>query len=203
MTTRTDHPLVLASVSEARAQLLHNAGVSFVIEPAKVDEAALKTIHLANRSLPEDTAVALAEAKAMEVADRYPGSLVIGADQLLVWGSKWFDKPQTRDAARSTLKALRGQSHRLVSGIAVARDRLIEWRHVEVAILTMRPYSDSFIDWYLNKAEESALQVVGACRLEGLGVQALDRIDGDYFTILGLPLLPLLGFLRSKDVLLT
>ena len=137
----------------------------------------------------------------MEVAARYPGALVIGADQLLVSGSAWLDKPATREGARTTLEALRGQTHRLVSGVAVARDRLIEWRHVEVARLTMRAYSDDFIDWYLDHAEASALQVVGACRLEGLGAQALERVDGDYFTVLGLPLLPLLRFLRGRDVL--
>jgi septum formation protein len=201
MTTRGDLRLVLASASEARAQLLRNAGVPFVQETANIDEAALKAIYLANRSTPEVTAVALAEAKAIDVAARHPGALVIGADQLLVSGSTWFDKPLTRVNARATLEALRGRSHRLVSGMAVARDGLIEWRHVEVATLSMRAYSDAFIDWYLDHAEPSVLHVVGACRLEGLGAQALERVDGDYFTILGLPLLPLLAFLRGKQML--
>ena len=194
-------PLLLASASETRARLLRDAGVAVVQQPANVDEAALKATHRAHGSSAEASALALAEAKAMEVAARYPGALVIGADQLLVSGSAWLDKPATREGARTTLEALRGQTHRLVSGVAVARDRLIEWRHVEVARLTMRAYSDDFIDWYLDHAEASALQVVGACRLEGLGAQALERVDGDYFTVLGLPLLPLLRFLRGRDVL--
>ena len=196
-----DVPLLLASASETRARLLRDAGVAVVQQPANVDEAALKATHRAHGSSAEASALALAEAKAMEVAARYPGALVIGADQLLVSGSAWLDKPATREGARTTLEALRGQTHRLVSGVAVARDRLIEWRHVEVARLTMRAYSDDFIDWYLDHAEASALQVVGACRLEGLGAQALERVDGDYFTVLGLPLLPLLRFLRGRDVL--
>ena len=196
-----DVPLLLASASETRARLLRDAGVAVVQQPANVDEAALKATHRAHGSSAEASALALAEAKAMEVAARYPGALVIGADQLLVSGSAWLDKPATREGARTTLEALRGQTHRLVSGVAVARDRLIEWRHVEVARLTMRAYSDDFIDWYLDHAEALALQVVGACRLEGLGAQALERVDGDYFTVLGLPLLPLLQFLRGRDVL--
>lgn len=196
-----DVPLLLASASETRARLLRDAGVAVVQQPANVDEAALKATHRAHGSSAEASALALAEAKAMEVAARHPAALVIGADQLLVSGSAWLDKPATREGARTTLEALRGQTHRLVSGVAVARDRLIEWRHVEVARLTMRAYSDDFIDWYLDHAEASALQVVGACRLEGLGAQALERVDGDYFTVLGLPLLPLLRFLRGRDVL--
>lgn len=193
--------MLLASASETRARLLRDAGVAFVQQPANVDEAALKAKHRAHGSSAEDTALALAEAKAMEVALRRPGALVIGADQLLVSGSAWLDKPVSRQGARATLQALRGQTHHLVSGVAVARDRLIEWRHVDVARLTMRAYSDGFIDWYLDHAEPSALHVVGACRLEGVGAQALEEVEGDYFTVLGLPLLPLLRFLRGVDVL--
>jgi nucleoside triphosphate pyrophosphatase len=201
MTTHSALPLVLASASEARAQLLRNAGVPFLQETANVNEAVLKATHLAAGSPPEVAAVALAEAKAIEVAARHPGALVIGADQLLIGESTWFDKPLTRERARATLESLRGRSYRLVSGMAVACDGIIEWRHVEVATMRMRPYTNAFIDWYLDHAEASALHAVGACRLEGLGAQALERVDGDYFTILGLPLLPLLAFLRHKQML--
>ena len=126
---------------------------------------------------------------------------MIGADQMLVSGADWLDKPQDAEAARATLRALRGQTHRLISAVVVARDAAVLWRHVETAHLTMRAYSDRFIDWYLARAEECDLQVVGACRLEGLGAQALAQLDGDYFTVLGLPLLPLLAFLRQEGVL--
>ena len=195
-------PLVLASASETRARILRDAGISFVRDPATVDEAAVKAARRARGSPPERAAVALAEAKALEVAVRHPGSLVVGADQLLVCGAKWFDKPETRAGARATLEALRGRTHRLISGMAVVRDGAVRWRHVEVATLTMRRYSDQFIDWYLREADEASLQVVGACRLEGLGAQALRRVDGDYFAILGLPLLPLLAFLRREGMVL-
>jgi septum formation protein len=202
MSIRSGQPLVLASASEARAQILRNAGIFFVCDPATVDEASVKAAQRAQGSAPEQVAVSLAEAKAIEVSGRHPGSLVIGADQLLVCSSKWFDKPQTRAAARATLQALRGQTHRLISGMVVARDQAVRWRHVDVATLTMRRYSDQFLDWYIREADEASLQVVGACRLEGLGAQALHRIDGDYFTILGLPLLPLLEFLRREGIVL-
>ena len=195
-------PLVLASASEARARILRHAGVAFVGDPASLDEAAIKAAQRAQGSSPEDVAIMLAETKALEVAGRHPGSLVLGADQLLVCGSRWFDKPETRAGARATLEALRGRTHRLISGMAVARDGAVRWRHVEVATLTMRRYSDRFIDWYLREAEEESLRVVGACRLEGFGAQALDRVEGDYFAILGLPLLPLLEFLRREGMVL-
>ena len=202
MSMATAAQLVLASASEARARILRQAGVAFVGDPATVDEASIKAARRAQGSSPEGVAITLAEAKALEVAGRHPGSLVIGADQLLVCGSRWFDKPETRAGARATLEALRGRTHRLISGMAVARDGAVRWRHVEVATLTMRGYSDWFIDWYLREAEEESLRVVGACRLEGLGAQALDRVEGDYFAILGLPLLPLLEFLRSEGMVL-
>ena len=194
--------LILASASETRARLLRDAGVAIVQEAANVDEAALKAMHRASGGSAEGAALALAEAKAIEVAAKHPEALVIGADQLLVSGSTWFDKPVTCEAARATLEALRGETYRLVSGVAVASGKRIEWRHVEAASLTMRAYSDSFIDWYLDHAEASTLRVVGASRLEGLGAQTLERLDGDYFTVLGLPLLPLLEFLRREGVLL-
>jgi septum formation protein len=200
--TASTVPVVLASASEVRARLLRSAGVAFICDPANVDEEAIKAAQKVRGSPPEQAAVVLAEAKASEVARRHPGSLVIGGDQLLVWGAIWLDKPLTRAEARATLETLRGQTHRLVSGLVVVRNGTVQWRHVEAATLMMRSYSDAFVDWYLDEAEDEALQVVGACRLEGVGAQALRQIEGDYFTVLGLPLLPLLAFLRNQGVLL-
>lgn len=193
--------LVLASASEARAQLLSNAGIAFLRDPADVDEAAIKADCRAQSCPAEEAALRLAQVKAAVVAARHGESLVIGADQLLVCGADWLDKPQDAEAARATLRALRGRHHRLISAVVVVRDKTVLWRHVEVAHLAMRAYSDQFIDWYLARADERDLQVVGACRLEGMGAQALAQLDGDYFTVLGLPLLPLLAFLRQEGAL--
>ncbi len=194
-------PLVLASASPTRAQMLANAGLPVVCQPSGVDEDAIKDACRRNRISAEDAACRLAEAKALAITPDDPRSLVIGADQLMVCGDVWFDKPLSAQRARETLLTLRGRDHRLISGVAVVRAGTIVWRHLDVAHLTMRDYSDSFIDWYLQQADDADLQSVGACRLEGLGVQAFARITGDYFTILGLPLLPLLDFLRQERVL--
>lgn len=194
--------LVLASASETRARVLAAAGVSFHRDPADVDEAAIKRACRARGDSAEEAALVLAESKARTVALRHPDRLVIGADQLLVSETEWLDKPATLDQARATLRQLRNRCHRLVSGMIVLRNEDVLCRHVEVAELTMRDYSDRFIDWYLEAAEDADLRVVGACRLEGLGAQAFERIDGDYFTILGLPLLPLLQLLRKEAVLI-
>jgi septum formation protein len=194
--------LVLASQSETRARVLAGAGVAFEQDPADVDEAAIKQNCRSRQCVAEEAAVILAESKARAVAFRHPGALVVGADQLLVSGADWLDKPGNRDQARATLKKLRGQRHRLVSGMAVLRDETVLCRHVDVAVLTMRNYSDAFIEWYLDVAATADLQVVGACRLEGLGAQAFERVEGDYFTILGLPLLPLLDILRKETMLI-
>ena len=195
-------PLVLASGSETRARMLANAGIAFRQDAADVDEAAIKRACRSRGDSVEQAAVVLAESKARAVAPRHPGALVVGADQLLVSGDDWLDKPSGREAARATLQKLRGRCHLLVSGMVVVRDEAVLCRHVEVAELAMRDYSDRFIQWYLDWAQDADLQVVGACRLEGPGAQAFARIDGDYFTILGLPLLPLLDLLRKEGVLI-
>jgi septum formation protein len=194
--------LVLASASETRGRILLNAGIDFVRDPADVDESAIKLSCRRRGVNAEEAALVLAESKARAVATRHPGAVVVGADQLLVSGADWLDKPGTADEARETLRRLRNRRHRLISGLAVLRDDLILCRHVEVAELAMRNYSDRFIDWYMETAGEADIRVVGACRLEGLGAQAFARIDGDYFTILGLPLLPLLEVLRREAVLI-
>jgi septum formation protein len=194
--------LVLASASETRAQILFNAGIDFLRDPADVDESVIKLSCRRQGASAEEAALILAESKARAVAARHPDAVVVGADQLLVSGTAWLDKPGTVDEARETLLKLRNRRHRLVSGLAVLRDDLVLCRHAEVAELVMRDYSDRFIDWYMSTAGEADLRVVGACRLEGLGAQAFARIDGDYFTILGLPLLPLLDVLRREAILI-
>lgn len=195
-------PVVLASASAARVHIMRNAGLDFLQDPAELDEGAIKDACRTAGLSAEAAALRLAEAKAHAVGERYPESLVIGADQLLVSGTVWFDKPQSEEDACRTLRALRGGRHRLVSAAAVVRRGSVLWRHAAAAELTMRAYSDRFIDWYVAASGPAEWGVVGACRLEGIGAQALARVEGDYFTILGLPLLPLLDFFRSEGILI-
>jgi len=143
----------------------------------------------------------LARAKAEAVARRHPGALVIGADQILESDGRWFEKPKDAADAAATLKALAGRTHRLISAVAVSRDDGTAWEHVETARLTMRRLSDADIGRYLKDAGPAVLESVGAYRLEGIGARLFTAIDGDYFTILGLPLLPLLGFLRAASAI--
>jgi septum formation protein len=193
-------PLILASSSAVRAELLRNAGLAFSVEPAAIDEAEIKAAFQAERRAAADCANALAEAKAMRVARRHPRSLVIGADQLLVCEGTWFDKPDGRAAARAQLLALRGKPHELVSAVCVARAGQRLWHFVDRSMLTMRDFSDEFLEHYLDAGGTEILGSVGAYRLEGIGVQLFARIEGGYFAILGLPLLPLLDFLRGHGV---
>jgi septum formation protein len=193
-------PLILASSSPVRAELLRNAGLAFRVEPAAIDEGEIKAAFHAERRAAADCANALAEAKAMRVARRHSGSLVIGADQLLICEGSWFDKPGDRAAARAQLLALRGKRHELVSAVCVVRDGETLWHFVDRSALTMRNFSDEFLEDYLNAAGADILGSVGAYHLEGLGVQLFARIEGGHFAILGLPLLPLLDFLRDHGV---
>jgi septum formation protein len=179
--------------------LLRGAGVAFAAERAEIDERALEANLGASR--PADVALALSEAKALAVSARFPGSLVIGADQTLSLGERSFHKPATPSEARAQLMALRGATHRLNSGIAIARDDAILFGHVATANMTMRPFSDVCLDWYLGIAGERVLTSVGCYQLEGPGIQLFENIDGDYFTILGLPLMPLLAALRDLGAL--
>lgn len=187
--------VILASASASRAAVLRNAGVAIVQDPAAVDEDAVKNSFRKENGSAAQVAEALAELKAQRVAQRHPGALVIGADQMLQCGGVWFDKPPDLDHARGHLIALRGKTHELLSAVCVVCDGTCLWRHLEGARLTMRPFSDTFMDEYLAAVGESACSSVGAYRLEDRGAQLFSRIEGDYFTILGLPLLPLLGFL--------
>ncbi|WP_353858300.1 nucleoside triphosphate pyrophosphatase [Azospirillum formosense] len=193
--------VVLASGSRTRAEMLERAGVRVTLAPAAVDEEEIKLAARAEGAPVEDVAEALAELKAQRVTRKHPGALVIGADQMLECEGRWFDKPADRDAARAQLQDLRGKTHRLVSCAVVIRDGERLWHHVDRARLSMRPFSDAFLESYLNAAGDDVLGSVGAYHLEGLGAQLFHRVDGDFFTILGLPLLPLLGFLRVHGVI--
>jgi len=193
--------LVLASASRARADLLRNAGVELAIDPARIDEAAVKASLLAEGAPPRDIADSLAELKARRTGARHPAALALGADQVLVHQGEILDKPASPDEARAHLRRLRGERHELVSAAVIVTQGAPVWRHVGQARLTMRPFSDVFIDDYLDRVGEAALTSVGAYQLEGLGAQLFSRVEGDYFTILGLPLLEVLGFLRARGVL--
>ena len=193
--------LVLASASRIRALLLERAGLAVSRDPAGIDEAEIKSsFRDAGRDV-AGCAMALAEAKAAHVAPRHPGALVLGADQLLVCGDDWLDKPADLAAARGQLQRLRGQRHELVTAVALRRDDRVVWRRIERPALLMRDFSDAFLEAYLAAAGDSVLGAVGAYQLEASGIQLFARIEGDYFSILGLPLLPLLDFLRGAGAL--
>lgn len=195
--------LVLASASAVRARLLRAAGVPFDVVPAGVDEAAIRqSLRAEGVTLPE-TAMVLAEAKALQVSRSAPAALVLGCDQMLGCDGVGYDKPAGMAEARAHLTALAGRRHELHAALAVALDGSIVWRHAETARLTMRPLDGPFVDGYLAKAGESVLASVGAYEIEGLGAQLFTRIDGDLFAVQGLPLLPLLDFLRRHGVIAT
>jgi septum formation protein len=195
--------LVLASASTIRAQLLAAAGVYFRIEPAELDEGLLKQACRAEGRDAADCALALAEIKARQVAARVGRALVIGADQLLVCGEIWFDKPADLGQARTQLQALRGRTHELVTAVCAVQDGSRLWHAVSRPRLTMRHFNDAFLDDYIAAEKADILGSVGAYRLEGRGVQLFEYIEGDYFAILGLPLLALLGFLRTTSIILS
>lgn len=193
-------PIVLASASVARARLLADAGIPVLRDPAALDEDEIKTSFRKAGLDVESCALALAENKASRVSLRHPDALVIGADQMLECGGAWFDKPRDRGQARAQLAALRGRQHELISAVAVARNGAVLWRTIDRPRLTLRAFSDTFLDAYLAAMGDAALHSVGAYQIEGLGAQLMARIEGDYFAILGLPLLPLLDFLRDQGV---
>ncbi len=192
--------LILASASVVRQTLLANAGLSFDVAAAAIDEAELKRAARASGDSAEQAAFALAGLKAQRAALRSPEALVIGADQILVCDGDWFDKPGDREAARRQLLALRGRTHVLATAVVCQREERLLWHHVARPRLTMRVFSDEFLDDYLAAEGDRVLSSVGAYRLEGLGIHLFDRVEGDHTAILGLPLLPLLGFLRQHGV---
>jgi septum formation protein len=194
-------PLILASGSQARARMLSEAGVEIEVAVAHIDESELMQSFRQEGMPPARVAETLAELKAQRVSTKHPGRLVLGADQMLDCAGTWLEKPRDLTEARRHLLALRGKSHRLISSAVLVRDGSRLWHHTAGADLTMRDFSDNFLDAYLRNAGEAVLGSVGAYQLEGLGAQLFARIEGDFFTILGLPLLAVLDILREQGML--
>ncbi len=193
--------IILASGSEIRAQLLTNAGLDFDVSVARVDEEAVRASLLAETASPRDIADTLAELKAQRVAARHPDALVIGCDQVLALGPQIFNKPETPAEALSQLQSLRGQKHQLLSAAVIYGEGKPLWRHVGVVRLHMRDASDTYLADYVDRNWDSIRHSVGAYKLEEEGVRLFTRIEGDYFTVLGLPLLELLSYLTLRGTL--
>lgn len=193
--------IILASGSPFRKALLEHAGVPFEAIPAEIDERAVEAPLEGSGASPDEVALVLAEAKALEVSERHPGALVIGSDQTLSLDDAVLHKPTDMEAARRHLLSLSGKTHSLNSAIVIARSGETLWRHVEIARLTMRALEPAFIGRYLARVGAKALSSVGAYQIEGEGIQLFEKIEGDYFTIVGLPLLPLLTELRARGAI--
>lgn len=193
-------PLILASKSLARRTMLSAAGIPIEIVQAQIDERAIERTLGANRD-PDELALLLSWEKASAVSHIMPSRIVVGADQTLAMGSVRFNKPGNRDEAREQLRRLRGQSHTLHSALTLVQDGSVLFKVVDTARLRMRPFSDRFLEEYLEAAGPSVTESVGGYQLEKLGVHLFERVEGDYFTILGMPLLPLLAFLRQQRFL--
>lgn len=192
------HTIILASGSDIRAQLLKNAGVEFSIQTARVDEQMLRAGLEAEGASPRDIADALAEAKARKVSSKLQGSLVIGCDQVLDLDGVVLSKPNTKIEARAQLTSLRNKRHSLLSAAVIYLDRQPVWRHVGVARLHMRDFTDAFMDDYLDRNWESIRHSVGGYKLEEEGIRLFDKVDGDYFNVLGMPLIEILSYLTLR-----
>jgi septum formation protein len=201
--TPSDREIILASASLSRRKLLAAAGVTFRIMPANIDEDAIKRDHTPLEAGFDELAARLATRKALAIAERYPGALVIGADQILVCEGEALGKPDNVDVARQQLLRLRGRSHCLETAVACVRGNDLLWSHVEAPQLIMREFSPESLEAYLAAEGPSVTQTVGGYKIEGRAIQLFERLVGDYFAILGLPLLPLLEFLRAQGAVTT
>ena len=197
----SDMSIVLASGSAIRQKILSDAGLDFEVETRTVDEDALKGALLAENVPPRDIADALAEAKALAVSRRREADFVVGADQILVLDGRMYDKPKSRGEARERLRLLRGRTHQLLGATVVCEGGRPVWRNMARTRLTMRDFSDDFLEDYLDREGELVTRSVGAYRFEGLGAQLFTGVEGDFFAILGLDLLPLLGYLRLRGAI--
>lgn len=193
--------LILASASTIRRDMLQNAGLTVEVMPSRVDEESVKLSMKAEERTPRDIADALAELKALKLSNKIPEAFVLGADQVLVFENQIFDKPKTLDQAKEHLRALSGKTHTLLSAAVIAQGGKPIFRHIGQARLTMRPLSDIFLDEYVASEKDDLLTTVGAYKLEGRGSQLFAKVEGDYFSVLGLPLLEILGFMRARKVI--
>lgn len=194
-------PFILASTSPFRRDMLANAGLDFEVARPEIDERIVEEGLEDSGLSPAEIATVLAEAKAVDISERHPGRLVIGCDQILSLDDQVLHKPQDMEAARRRLLALSGKTHELHSAVVAARDGAAIWRHVSTARMTVRKLDPAFVGQHLARVGDKALSSVGAYQVEGEGVQLFDRIEGSHFTIVGLPLLPLLAFLREQGVI--
>lgn len=196
-------PLILASASKVRLQILQNAGIQAVAQPARVDEETIRLGLEAENAKPHDIADALAEIKARKIADKNPDRLVLGCDQVLSFQGSVFSKAATADQARVQLRQLRGRSHQLISAVVLYDEARPIWRHIGRATLTMREFSDEYLEGYLLRNWQEAQHSVGVYMVEAEGIRLFSATEGDHFTILGLPLLPLMSYLGTRGFIET
>ncbi len=190
--------LILASGSKARQQMLRDAGVAFDVIPADIDEGKLLQQMVQQKAGPETIAAALARAKALHVAQQNPDAYVIGGDQVLWFEGRIYSKAKTAGEAQENLRGFAGKTHRLVSAVCVVRDDVVLWEYADHADMHMRKMEDAFLDDYMSRAGDALLKTVGGYELEGAGKELFEKVDGDYHTVLGMPLMPLLEFLEGE-----